>query len=193
MMICAQSGTPRRGAGMDVSVMNSPTRRERQLPSPVCYFCFFSSSSSRAMYGSWIGFAFGSVSTARASSWGWLHPHLKAAEEQERAQKNGNCRDQVGGQSIWRFCQHPNAILCDEILFDLFLTLAFRQHRADQITPLAARFRRADVERRIFADRTVHLLGDAIYVVVCGSGTLGGIGRGMSPRAMAMNIATSNL
>src|SRR3989304_6343748 len=86
MMICAQIGTPRRGAEIVDSVMTFSTllpsliRAERSVAQSKRgkgvrdYFLFFSSSSSLATYGSWAGCAPGFASSERDSVMdGFIH------------------------------------------------------------------------------------------------------------------------
>lgn len=63
--------------------------------------------------------------------------------------------------------------MINKILFDLSLTFALYQHCTDQIAPLTARFRWANVQRRAFTDGTIQLLGDTIDFIVGGGGALG--------------------
>ena len=63
---------------------------------------------------------------------------------------------------------NPGAILLNEIIFDLLLTPAFDQFLADQLTPLGAGCRWADIQGDVFAHRAVELFGNRIYLVIGG-------------------------
>src|SRR5688572_28930188 len=102
MMICTQSGTPRRGAGMDVSVMNSLIcinlakveafgfasghARARSLIRGLFLLLEFFFQAGDVWILVRLGFCF----HGRSLRHGGLHPHLEAAEEQECTQKNAN-------------------------------------------------------------------------------------------------------
>src|SRR6266498_5228883 len=62
--------------------------------------------------------------------------------------------------------------MLDEILLDLCIAFALRQHRADQIPPLATGFRWTNIKRCTFTRGTIQLLGDAVHIIVSGSWSL---------------------
>src|SRR5687768_15287109 len=123
-MICAQSGTPRRGAGMDVSVMNSLFIL-LTLPIGEGLFLFLQFFFQPGNIRIWGGRLFGLRGGPRC---GRLHPYVEATEKQDGAQKNGNCRYKIRCESIWRLCQNAHAVMFNKILLDLFFASAFCQH-----------------------------------------------------------------
>ena len=164
--ICTQMGTPRRGAGFVDSVI--PFSQNQKLRKS-----FGSLQNIKAMedFRSFVIF----FSLILLPSFGYIHPaglaspprrdiclcfrgafpHLKAAEEQKRAQQEGNHRNNIGYKSIGRLVQNARTIMLDEILLDLRFAFSICQHLTDQVAPLTARFRRANIQGRAFTDRTI--------------------------------------